>query len=403
MKPLPRIISVDDHVVEPPHVWQTWLPTAFRDRGPRIERQRGELRFLRRRHAFKQTDDGVWADVWMFDGIGMPLVGGLASAGTDKGAADNAPMLYDEMRPGAHQQAARLVDMDANHTDASLCFPTFPRFCGQTFLECDDRELALACVRAYNDWMIDEWCAGDGAGRLLPMALIPLWDPQLAADEVRRCAAKGNTSIAFSESPPALDLPSIHSGAWDPLWAACVETETVVNCHIGSSSTFPSTGPDSPMLTSLALLHEGSQRALVDWLCSGVFERFDELRVVLSEGQIGWMPYLLDRLDRTWQHHRGYAGVDDRITKPPSEYVRGHVYGCVVDDVVGLENRGRLPFEQIMYEVDFPHGDSSWPNSVATAERLIREAGLDDSEVIRLLRANAIDCYRLTRFGLTID
>lgn len=395
---LPRIISVDDHVIEPPHVWERWLPTAYKDRGPRIERRRGEARFLRRRQVFKETSDGGWADVWVFDGMAMPIVGGFASAGTDKREADNAPMLYDDMRPGAYDPKARLADMDTNHTEASIAFPTFPRFCGQTFLECDDRDLGLACVRAYNDWMLEEWCADGGHGRLLPMILIPLWDPELAATEVRRCAEKGNTSLAFSEGPFQLDLPSIHSGAWDPLWAACVETDTVVNCHVGSSSTLPITSPDAPKLVSMSLLHEGSQRCLTDWICSGVFERFDGLRVVLSEGQIGWMPYMLDRLDRTWRHHEGYSGVS--LTKPPSQYVDGHLYGCVVDDLVGLEARDRLNFKQLMYEVDYPHGDSHWPRSKETAERLVRDAQLSDEEVRMLVRDNAIDCYRLERFGL---
>ena len=405
MTDLPRIISVDDHVIEPPDLWQRWLPAKYREDGPRVERQYGQVRYLKRRQAFKQYDPGAgrgsWADVWVFDGLAMPLVGGLASAGSDATNADNAPMTFEQMRPGTHQQPARLADMDLNHTEASLNFPTFPRFCGQTFLEADDKELALACVQAYNDWMIEEWCGGDGRGRLLPMTLIPLWDPDLAAEEVRRCADKGTTSIAFSESPAALDLPSIHSGAWNPLWQACIDTGTVVNCHIGSSSMFPITSVDAPMLTSLTLVHEGSQRALVDWLCSGVFEQFSELRVVLSEGQVGWMPYMLDRIDRTWHHHRGYAGVDDRLTKAPSEYVEGHLYGCVYDDVVGLEARARLPFHQIMYEVDFPHGDSSWPHSLATAERLVADAGLSADETVQLLRTNAIACYRLDRFGLT--
>jgi predicted TIM-barrel fold metal-dependent hydrolase len=397
---LPKIISVDDHVIEPPDLWQRWLPKEFVERGPRVERQKGEMRFLRRRHAFKQLDHGDWADIWMFDGMGMPLAQGLASAGTDRLQADNRPMRFEEMRPGAYQREARLADMDLNHTKASLNFPTFARFCGQTFLECEDRPLALACVEAYNNWMIQEWCGDSARGRLLPMALIPLWDVELAAAEVHRCAELGNCSIAFSESPPALDLPSIHSGYWDPLWQSCVETATVVNCHIGSSSTFPTTGPDSPLLTSFALVHEGSQRALVDWLCSGIFERFDTLRVVLSEGQVGWIPYLLDRIDRTWKAHEGYAGVSDRITRPPSSYVEGHIYGCVVDDIVGLEARHRLPFHQLMFEVDFPHGDSHWPNSASTAARLVADAGLTAEETTMLLHDNAIACYGLERFGL---
>jgi predicted TIM-barrel fold metal-dependent hydrolase len=400
MMDIPRIISVDDHVIEPPDVWQRWMPKKYADVAPRVERQRGDLKSLRRRHAFKQSETGGWADVWVFDGLAMPLAGGLASAGTNKDVADNGPMLFEEMRPGAYTQADRLLDMDANHTRASMCFPTFPRFCGQTFLECEDRDLAMACVQAYNNWMMEEWCGGPGRGRLLPMTLIPLWDAELAATEVRRCAAVGNTSIAFSESPPALDLPSVHSDYWDPLWAACVDTETVVNCHIGSSSTFPSTGRDSPMLTALTLISEGSQRAFVDWLCSGIFERFDTLRLSLSEGQVGWMPYLLDRIDRTWVKHRGYAGVENRITKPPSEYITGHIYGCVVDDIVGLENRHRLPFEQIMFETDFPHGDSHWPTSVDVIERLATDAKLTQHELVGLVHDHAVACYRLERFGI---
>jgi predicted TIM-barrel fold metal-dependent hydrolase len=396
---LPLIISVDDHVLEPADVWQRWLPTAYREQAPHVERVRGRLRHGRRRPYFDRTDDGMWADVWVYEGRNMPLLGGLASAGSDRTHANNDPILYDDMRPSAYDRDARLVDMDANHTEASLCFPSFPRFCGQTFLEAEDKDLALACVRAYNDWMLQEWC-GDGArGRLLPMTLIPLWDVELCAAEVRRCAALGNTSIAFSESPPALDLPSIHSGYWDPLWRACVDTGTVVNCHIGSSSTFPRTGPDSPMLTTFALVHEGSQRCLVDWLCSGLFERYDTLRVALSEGGIGWIPFLLERIDYTWRGHEGYAGVD-HLTKAPSEYMKGHVYGCLVNDLTGLRNRDALPIDQLMFEVDFPHGDSHWPHSMETFVTVADQAGLTPAERHAILRNNAIACYDLGRFGV---
>jgi predicted TIM-barrel fold metal-dependent hydrolase len=132
--------------------------------------------------------------------------------------------------PGCYDRSARLADMAANHTDVSLCFPTVPRFCGQIFMERQDKKVGLECVRAFNDWMIEDWC-GDTtkAERLIPLTLIPLWDPELAAAEVRRCAAKGSHAIAFSECPPYLGLPSIYSGAWDPLFAACQESDTVIN------------------------------------------------------------------------------------------------------------------------------------------------------------------------------
>jgi predicted TIM-barrel fold metal-dependent hydrolase len=305
------------------------------------------------------------------------------------------------MMPACYDPTARLAALDANHTQASLCFPTFPRFCGQTFLEASDKELALACVRVYNDWMIEEWCGGDAHGRNIPLTLIPLWDPAEAAAEVTRCADLGSHAVAFSEGPVALDLPSIHTDHWDPLWAACDETDTVVNMHIGSSSRFANTGPDAPWLTGVALTFEGSCHALVDWLCSGVLERFPYLRLALSEGQVGWMPYVLERLDRGFDHSRAYSGVQDRLSRPPSSYMEGRIYGCIFSDHTGLAMRDKIGMGQIMFETDFPHGDSTWPNSRQVATDLIAEGGLNDEEVYRLLRGNAIECYQLHNFGIS--
>jgi hypothetical protein len=121
-----------------------------------------------------------------------------------------SPMTYDEMRPGCYEPKARVDDMELNWVEASLSFPSFPRLCGQTFLEAKDRELAEACVYAYNDWMVDEWC-GDSGGRLVPLPIIPLWDAELAAAEVRR-SRRGARAVL---SPAVLGLPGIHTGYWD--------------------------------------------------------------------------------------------------------------------------------------------------------------------------------------------
>ena len=174
---IPRIISVDNHVIEPAHVWQDYLPDAFRDAGPRLTRVKGRLRFEPRHMAFREDADGYWADCWSFAGELFPVTGGFAAVSFPRDQAHNKAVIFDDILPGCYDRTARLADMDRNHTDASLCFPTFPRFCGQTFLERGDRDLALACVRAYNDWMIDEWCADEARGRLIPLTLIPMWDP----------------------------------------------------------------------------------------------------------------------------------------------------------------------------------------------------------------------------------
>jgi len=288
--------------------------------------------------------------------------------------------------------------MDANHTEAGLSFPTFPRFCGQTFHEQPDRQLGLACVQAYNDWMIDEWCAGDGHGRLIPLTLIPLWDAQLAAAEVRRCAAKGSHAVAFSENPVRLKLPSIFTDHWDPLFAACEETDTVINLHIGSSSTFPLTSLDAPRAVSLALTYQGAAHAFCDWLTCAKLAQFPGLKVALSEGQVGWMPFLLEKLDGVW-HDRPKYGNLEHLPHPPSHYM-AQLWGCIFDDQIGLELRDRIGIEQIMFEVDYPHGDSTWPATLRKLEKLVSAAGMNDAEVHAVVRGNAIRCYGLDRIGI---
>jgi predicted TIM-barrel fold metal-dependent hydrolase len=397
----PAIISVDDHVVEPPDLWASRLPARWRDRGPRVERVRGKVRGNGRHFTFPERDDGYWADRWVYDGTTMPITSGFVAVCFDRDEVDNRAVLFDDLLPGCTDPAGRLADMDRNHVEASLCFPTFPRFCGQTFLEGDDKELGLACIQAYNDWMIDEWCGGDARGRLIPLTLVPLWDAQLAADEVRRCAGLGSHAICFSEGPAALGLPSVHTDHWDPLWAACEDTGTVVNMHIGSSSTFPQTSADAPGMVTIALTFEGASHAIVDWLCSGVLARFERLRIALSEGQVGWMPYVLERLDNTWEHARAYGGLGDRVPDPPSSYVPGRVYGCIFDDQAGLAMRDRIGMSQIMFETDYPHGDSTWPRSREVLDDIVARAGLDEAEAHALTRGNAISCYGLDRFGIT--
>ena len=397
---LPRIISVDDHVVEPGDLWERYLPTSMTERGPHLRRVRGIIA-PGTRGAWQEDESGDWADVWTFGDYTMAVIPGFAAAGLDKDYLGTHwdPMTYDQMRPGAFQQGARLEDLDANHTEASLAFPTFPRFCGQTFLEHPDRELGLACVRAYNDWMIDEWCGGAGRGRLIPLTLVPLWDPELAAAEIRRCAGRGSFAVAFSENPAKLRLPSIHTDHWDPMFAACEETDTVINLHIGSSSTFPITSVDAPRAVSLALTYQGAAHALSDWLTSGVLVRFNTLRVALSEGQVGWMPFLLEKLDGVWHERAVYGGID-HLPAPPSSYM-DRIYGCVFDDLIGLKLRDQIGMKQIMFETDYPHGDSTWPSSAAVLEKIATQAELDDAELYDLARGNAIRCYGLERIGIS--
>ena len=348
---------------------------------------------------FVEDDSGGWADCWEYEGALFPILNTLAAVSFPLDSEKRAgPGIFDDFRLGCYDRKARLVDMDANRTEASVCFPTFPRFCGQTFLEAKDRELAAACVRAYNDWMIDDWCGDEAHGRLIPLTLIPLWDPELAGEEVRRCAEKGSHAICFSESPFELDLPTVFTDFWEPLWQACEDTSTVVSIHQGSSSTFVTTSPDAPPIVPVSLTHLSAEKTLVDWLASGILERYPTIKLTLSEGQAGWMPFLLERMDRSHKQWGRHAGA--RSSALPSSYVPGRVYACIFEEDTGLAMRDRIGMSQIMFETDYPHADSTWPRSVEVAERMIATAGLDDTETRQLLRGNAIECYGLARYGL---
>ena len=392
MREFPKIISVDDHVVEPPNVWTDRLPSKYVEVGPRVVRAPvAEISFVGGKFAPRvgEKGEGPDADWWFYEDLRRPLLRLDAAVGYDRDEVDLRAVTYEQMRPGASQLKPRLEDMDANWIEASLCFPTFPRFCGQTFTEAKDRELGLLCVKAYNDWMVEEWC-GPSGGRLIPLTLIPLWDAELAGAEVRRNAARGVRAVCFSEIPPFLGLPSIHDAGsfWDPFFRACEETGTVICMHIGSSSKMPSTSPDAPPAVGSTLTFANACYSLVDWLMSGVFSRFPNLVIAYSEGQIGWIPYVLERADVVWEENRGWGGVADKVLEPPSELFRRHVYGCFFNDPHGLRCLEEIGVERVTYESDYPHSDSTWPNTRQIAEEQMK--GLDDHSVELIVRGNAI-------------
>jgi predicted TIM-barrel fold metal-dependent hydrolase len=399
---LPKVISVDDHVVEPAHVWQTWLPEKFREQGPRVER--ADFGAITRaggatyNQEIVPDGEGTTGDYWVYEDrliyvqksfVAIPL--GATPGGDvtkfDRTSMQMVPITYDEMRPGCYDPKARLDDMDMNWVEASLPFPTFPRFCGQTFLESTDKELGLACVRAYNDWMVEEWC-GPYGGRHIPLCLIPLWDVDLAIAEVQRNAARGVRAVCFSEIPAHLGLPSIHTGYWDPFFAACADTSTTVCMHIGSSSRMPVASPDAPPSVPNALAFNNSIASLIDFLFSGVLVRHPTLKLAYSESQIGWIPYALERADTTWELHNAWTRAKDAIPEPPSTYYYGRVFGCFTTDVHGMRSIDEIGPDNVCFEVDYPHTDTSWPWTKEMAEKLV--ANLDDDLAYKVLRGNAI-------------
>jgi predicted TIM-barrel fold metal-dependent hydrolase len=393
MREIPKIVSVDDHVVEPPHVWQDRLSAKDRERGPKVVRDTYGVEWVNGIQTFKKGGDGPQTDWWVYDDLVWSHQMLNACAGYEPDQWWMGPIAFDQMRPGCYDPKARLDDMDVNHVEASLCFPTFARFAGQMFSERPDRDLAMRCIEAYNDWMVEEW-AGSSGGRLIPLCIVPMWDADLAAAEVVRNAGRGVRAVAFSELPGRLGLPTIHDRArfWEPFFAACAETGTVVFMHIGSGSTFLTSSPDAPPAVTGTLVFLTSAMTLADWLFSSVLVEHPTLQVCLAEGQIGWMPYVLERADSLWAKGDVWAPEGKRREEPPSSLMK-RIYGCVFDDAFGLRNRDVMGVGQILFETDYPHQDSTWPHTIDHVRAFTDE--LDDTELHAILRGNAIRLLQL--------
>ena len=373
------LISVDDHVIEPPDLFDGRLPAKYADRAPRLV-----------------SDER--SDKWVF-GEGEARSSGLnAVAGRPPEEYGLEPMRLEEVRVGCYDVHERVKDMSANGVLAQLNFPSMPRFCGQFFASRVDQDpdLALAVTKAYNDWHMDAWC-GAYPGRFIPCPIPPIWDPQLMAQEIHRNAAKGAHAVTFSMNPYGLGLPSLHSDHWDPFWAACQETETVVCMHIGSGAMGVVTSPDAPMNVEITCAAIKTYMTATDLVWSPIFQKFKNLKFALSEGGIGWIPYFLERADYSYQQHKAWTrpNLGGRL---PSEIFLEHVITCFIVDDFGLASLGQMNEDMVTWECDYPHSDSTWPRSPEVVEASV--AGLTDTQIDKITHLNAMRAFSFDPFSV---
>ncbi len=275
-----------------------------------------------------------------------------------------------------------------------MCFPSFPAFCGQLFHGTKDKDLALAVLQAYNDWHIDEWCGG-APGRFIPLAIPPIWDPELMADEVRRVARKGCHAVSFSENPEKLGLPSLQRPHWNRFWGACADEGTIVCLHFGSGRGMVYPTLDAPMDAVITLMPIAMVDCAADLLWSPVLREFPTLKFALSEAGVGWVPFFLERVDYVYERHRAWTHQDFG-GKLPSEVFREHVILCFISDPVGVANRHAVGVENITWECDYPHSDTIWPRA---PEILMGEmVGVPDAEIDQITHRNAMRHFRYDPF-----
>jgi predicted TIM-barrel fold metal-dependent hydrolase len=367
------VISVDDHLVEPPDMFEGRLESRFADRAPRVvENSRGH-------------------QLWEFDGRRYSQVGMNAVAGRRPECVTLEPTRFEDMRRGCWDVDARIHDMDINGVWASLNFPSqITGFCGAVFSSASDPELGLAVTRAWNDWLFEAWWQPH-PDRIIPCGITFLADPEQGAAEIRRNAARGFRSVTLPERPHRIGLPSLFSGYWDPVVAACEDTDTVISLHVGSSG-MPDMPADGPLVAlGATLFGQMSLSACAEWLWSGLPVRFPRIRIAMSEGGIGWVAMLLDRLDNIVERS-GYGRGYDPGGLLPAEVLARNFWFCTIDDPSTIDARHRIGVDHIMVEVDYPHGDSTWPDTQSVIERCWGH--LPDEDLRRLTHRNAADLYR---------
>jgi len=366
------MVSIDDHMIEPPDMYKNHVPAKWADQAPKVVRN---------------TATGV--DEWVFGGTAVSTPFGMAATvGWPKSEWGFNPGSYSELRPGTFDVHERINDMNANGMLASMNFPTMAGFNARTFTESGDHEMALVMLQAYNDWAVDEW-AGSYPGRFIPLGLVPMWDVDLAAQEVHRLAKKGCRSISFLETPHVQGFPSFLSGYWDPMFKALCDTNMVLSLHIGGGFDVIQKPKEAPVDHLMVLACQISAITAQDLLFGPTLRAFPDLKVALSEGGIGWIPFYFDRIDRHFMNQEWLHGGDDFGGKLPSEVFKEHILACYITDPSGLLLRDRIGIDNIAWECDYPHTDTTWPFSPEYTWDEFQETGVRDDEIPKITYENS--------------
>jgi predicted TIM-barrel fold metal-dependent hydrolase len=373
------LVSVDDHACEPADMFKTHISPKFKGREPRVVR----------------TPNG---QAWEVEGKVQPGLGLNAVMGRPKDEYGIEPYEFSQLRKGAYDVHARIGDMNVNGVLGSICFAQFPGFGGQRFLDMEDKELAVATIQAYNDWHVHEWC-GAYPDRFIPIGLLPLWSIEATLAEMKRLVGLGFHTVAFPDNPAAVGLPSLHNAQWRPLWKLCEDNRVVLSCHIGTGARAAYASDESPIGAWITSMPISIANSAADWTFATFWDDFPNLKMALSEGGIGWIPYFLERADAVQRQHGDWTFRDFRGSKP-SDVFKKHILTCFIEDAHGLKSRHEIGVDMISWECDYPHSDCAWPNSPEVLWEQVKDfpkAEVDKITHLNVMREFSYDPFATMR------
>ncbi len=372
------LISVDDHISEPPDMYDNHLSGEDLATAPKL----------------RTNEKGQ--DYWEYQGTKMPSVGLNAVVGRPLEEYGMEPTSFDQLRKGVYDVHERINDMNVNGIAASLNFGTCVGFDGGKFHQAPDKQKALVHLRAYNDWHVDEWC-GAYPGRFIPCGLLPTWDMKATVEEIKRLASKGCTAVSLNENPTKQGLPSVHNEYWEPLWKAITDHDMTMCLHIGAGNPQVHASTETPIEAWITTMPISSIVGAADWLQLEALNRYPTMKICLSECGIGWVPYFMERAD--FSHSRHQFWTHSNLTfknKKPSEVFLKHFMICFIDDEFGLKNLDAVDENMVVFETDYPHSDTLWPSA---PERLWETVGhLTSEQINKITHLNAMRYYNFDIF-----
>lgn len=370
------IISVDDHISEPPDMFDRHLSGDELASAPKL----------------RTSSDGT--HFWEYQGMKMPSVGLNAVVGRPLEEYGMEPTSFEQLRAGVYDVHARVDDMNVNGVAASLNFGTAVGFDGGRFHRAPDKDKARVHMRAYNDWHIDEWC-GAYPGRFIPCGLLPTWDMGATVEEIARIAAKGCSAVSLNENPTKQGLPSIHNAYWEPMWKAIAAHDITICLHIGAGNPTPHASEETPIEAWITTMPMASAVGAADWLHLRALQQYPDMKIAMSESGLGWIPYFMERADYSHSRHKAWTHCSFDGRKP-SEVFSQHFMVCFIDDAFGLKNLDAVNEDMVAYECDYPHSDTLWPEVPERLWSIVQ--GLSETQIEKITHQNAMRFFNFDPF-----
>ena len=370
MNPQQKVVSADSHIFEPGDLWEQRIEKPFRDRAPRMIR----------------NHEGKEGTFLVAEGLAPYSIGVIAALNKKpEELAEFNKASVDQLRVGGWDPAERLKDQETDGLSAEVIYATYAMF----LFALSDGDLQEACFRTYNDWLA-EYC-GYAPDRLAGLGLVSVYNVDQAIAELQRCAKLGMKGAMISVVPAK--GYELSDRQFDPFWSAAEDLGLPISLHILTSSRLGTPRFERAKFGAgfyMTIPHE-IQLALTDIICHGVLERHPQMKLVLAEGDIGWIGHFLERIDRAY--HRFSHQNKMFLEMLPSEYFRRQVYATFIHDRVGVASREFIGVDNIMWSSDYPHTDSTWPHSRKVIEEEF--VGVPDAEMEKILVSNAVNLYGL--------